>query len=165
MCTLEYWYRSQWKLLWILYGNTKLWKIYWIIFKNRKSQYQIIHVWNQFSSWYSSWYSFDCNFISWLQSKSNRWNRFEFKFYSELLSTIFSETEKCKNKLQHNFFKWNLIWTCQSDSLEPIFDIEYVKQLIKEAVSRVFSGVNAILDYKIMCEFQTFNLWVVGRYE
>ena len=37
--------------------------------------------------------------------------------------------------------------------MKPIIESKNVKQLIKEAISRVFSGVNAILDFKIMCEF------------
>ena len=39
--------------------------------------------------------------------------------------------------------------------MKPIIESKNVKQLIKEAVSRVFSGVNLILDFKIMCEFQS----------
>ena len=48
----------------------------------------------------------------------------------------------------------------KSDTLEPILEAENLNQLIKEAISRVFSGVSAVYDFEIMSEYY----WVAVQY-
>ena len=47
---------------------------------------------------------------------------------------------------QQNSSNW------KSDTLKPVLESQNLNQLIKGAISRVFSGVSAVLDFQIMSE-------------
>ena len=61
----------------------------------------------------------------------------------------------CKNQeksFEELISQFEFLSNLKSDTLEQILESENLNQLIKEAISRVFSGVSAVLGFEIMSE-------------